>query len=195
MRFADVGWRHVDKIEQRASEPARSFIVLIAFNKPVNVLCQFTDSSGRRTLADFVPVKNVYAAGRLDYDSEGLILLTDDGSLQKRLADPRRLSVVGMGGEVESGPRGVRRERLQQWFDLLATWSYDLAACASGLGPRYHPDYSRELERLAAAVAPRRILRYHRTVLSDRAMLTHPLNPRLVAENALHGYRGAMLGE
>ena len=113
----------------------------------------------------------------------------------KRLADPRRMSVVGMGGEVESGPRGVRRERLQQWFDLLATWSYDLAACASGLGPRYHPDYSRELARLAAAVAPRRILRYHRVLLSDRAMLTHPLNPRLVAENALHGYRDAMLGE
>lgn len=113
----------------------------------------------------------------------------------KRLADPRRMSVVGMGAEVESGPRAVRRERLQQWFDLLATWSYDVAACASGLSPRYHPDFSPELQRLAGAVAPRRILRYHRAVLSDRAMLTHPLNPRLVAENALHGYRDAMMGD
>ena len=113
----------------------------------------------------------------------------------KRLADPRRMSVVGMGSEVESGPRAARRERLQQWFDLLATWSYDLAACASGESPRYHPDFTRELERLAGAVARRRILRYHRTVLNDRAMLTHPLSPRLVAENALHGYRDAVLGD
>jgi 23S rRNA pseudouridine2457 synthase len=63
--------------------------LLIAFNKPFNVLCQFTDSSGRRTLADYVTVKAVYPAGRLDYDSEGLLLLTDDGALQKRIADPR----------------------------------------------------------------------------------------------------------
>ena len=63
--------------------------MLIAFNKPFNVLCQFTDAAGRRTLADFVTVKNVYPAGRLDYDSEGLVLLTDDGALQKRIADPR----------------------------------------------------------------------------------------------------------
>ena len=63
--------------------------VLIAFNKPFNVLCQFTDSAGRRTLADFVSVKDVYPAGRLDYDSEGLVILTDDGRLQSRIADPR----------------------------------------------------------------------------------------------------------
>jgi DNA polymerase-3 subunit delta' len=129
-----------------------------------------------------------------------LTMLSDDyqeerSRFLKRLSDPRRMSVVGMGAEVESGPRAVRRERLQQWFDLLATWTLDLALCASGLRPRYHPDFSRELERLAPAVAPRRILRYHRTLLSDRAMLTHPLNPRLVAENALHGYRDAMLGD
>jgi 23S rRNA pseudouridine2457 synthase len=63
--------------------------VLIAFNKPFKVLCQFTDGAGRRTLADFVTVKDVYPAGRLDYDSEGLLLLTDDGTLQKKIADPR----------------------------------------------------------------------------------------------------------
>jgi 23S rRNA pseudouridine2457 synthase len=58
-------------------------------NKPFNVLSSFTDPEGRATLADYVPVTGVYAAGRLDYDSEGLLLLTDDGALIHRLTDPR----------------------------------------------------------------------------------------------------------
>ncbi|WEN15310.1 pseudouridine synthase [Rhodanobacter sp. AS-Z3] len=63
--------------------------MLIALNKPFGVLCQFTDDRGRRTLADYVREKDVYAAGRLDQDSEGLLLLTDDGKLAHRLTDPR----------------------------------------------------------------------------------------------------------
>ena len=65
--------------------------MLIALNKPFNVLCQFTDRSepARRTLAEFGLPADVYAAGRLDYDSEGLLLLTDDGVLANRLTDPR----------------------------------------------------------------------------------------------------------
>lgn len=62
---------------------------LIIFNKPFQVLSQFTDDSGRKTLADFINVKAVYPAGRLDFDSEGLLLLTDDGLLQARISDPR----------------------------------------------------------------------------------------------------------
>ena len=65
--------------------------MLIAFNKPFNVLCQFTDRStpARRTLAEFGLPAQVYPAGRLDYDSEGLLLLTDDGALAHCITDPR----------------------------------------------------------------------------------------------------------
>ena len=65
-------------------------MTLIVLNKPYGVLCQFRDAQGRPTLADHVPVPGVYPAGRLDQDSEGLVLLTDDGRLQAAIADPRR---------------------------------------------------------------------------------------------------------
>lgn len=61
---------------------------LVLFNKPFNTLCQFTGEAGDSTLADFVKVPDVYPAGRLDKDSEGLLLLTDDGKLQHKIANP-----------------------------------------------------------------------------------------------------------
>jgi 23S rRNA pseudouridine2457 synthase len=62
---------------------------LLLFNKPFQVMCQFTDDTGRATLSDYVDVPNVYAAGRLDYDSEGLLILTNVGWLQHQIAEPR----------------------------------------------------------------------------------------------------------
>lgn len=70
-----------------ASTPANRPL-LILLNKPFQVLCQFTDKEGRATLADYVDVAGVYAAGRLDYDSEGLVVLTNSGQLQHLISDP-----------------------------------------------------------------------------------------------------------
>ena len=89
--------------------------MLIALNKPYNVLCQFTDSSDppRRTLAQFVDVPDVYPAGRLDYDSEGLLLLTDDGGLAHRLSDPRRGTQKTYLVQVEGVPDAARLAALR----------------------------------------------------------------------------------
>jgi len=87
---------------------------LILFNKPYRVLCQFTDREGRATLADYLPVPGVYAAGRLDYDSEGLVVLTDDGRLQQRIAHPRHQLEKVYWVQVEGEPDEAALERLRR---------------------------------------------------------------------------------
>ena len=116
--------------------------MLVAFNKPYGVLCQFTDRSTppRRTLAGFGLPPGVYAAGRLDYDSEGLLLLTDDGAMAHRLTDPRHKQPKTYWVQVEGDPddeqvaalrRGVtlndgptRPARVQR-IDTPALWPRD----------------------------------------------------------------------
>ena len=87
--------------------------MLILLNKPFNVLCQFTDEPGQRTLAECLPVPGVYAAGRLDADSEGLLVLTDDGLLQKRIADPRHKLPKTYWVQVEGDPTDAQLQALR----------------------------------------------------------------------------------
>lgn len=91
---------------------------LILFNKPYGVLSQFTPADGHPGLADYIPVPGVYAAGRLDRDSEGLIILTNDGRLQHLLTDPRRNKPKTYWVQVEGIPSAEALERLRQGVDL-----------------------------------------------------------------------------
>ena len=86
---------------------------LIRFNKPYGVLSQFTDNEGRSTLADYLTVPGIYAAGRLDRDSEGLLLLTDDGKLQQRLSDPKHKLPKTYWVQVEGLPDQPALQRLR----------------------------------------------------------------------------------
>jgi 23S rRNA pseudouridine2457 synthase len=94
--------------------------MLIAFNKPYGVLCQFTDNSNapRRTLAGFGLPPDVYAAGRLDFDSEGLLLLTDDGTLAHKLTDPQHKQPKTYWVQVEGEPSGEQLDALRNGVQL-----------------------------------------------------------------------------
>ena len=91
---------------------------VILFNKPYGVLCQFTDRNDppRRTLAEFVRHPNVYPAGRLDFDSEGLLLLSDDGAFAQRLTDPRHDTAKTYLVQVEGAPGDAQLSQLQKVY-------------------------------------------------------------------------------
>ncbi len=92
--------------------------MLILFNKPHRVMCQFTDPDGRATLADYIAVPDVYPAGRLDYDSEGLLALTDDGRLQARISNPRSKINKRYWAQVEGEPSNAQLSSLLMGIKL-----------------------------------------------------------------------------
>lgn len=91
---------------------------LLLFNKPYGVICQFSGSGERSTLKDYITIPGVYAAGRLDTDSEGLLLLTDDGRLQHRIADPRHKLPKTYVVQVEGEPDEAALSKLRAGVDL-----------------------------------------------------------------------------
>ena len=101
-------------IRRSSLKQPRSTFITLAFSKPYGVLSCFTDAAGRPTLAGYIPVPDVYPAGRLDYDTEGLLLLTSDGALAHHITDPRHLLPKVYVAQVERVPDEKTLDRLRR---------------------------------------------------------------------------------
>jgi 23S rRNA pseudouridine2457 synthase len=116
---------------------------VLLLNKPFGVICQFTPEGGHRSLADFVDVPGVYPAGRLDTDSEGLVVLTDDGALQAAISHPRRKLAKSYWVQVEGSIEERAIARLRQGITLRDGPTHPARARAigepEGLWPREPP--------------------------------------------------------
>ncbi len=119
--------------QRRVAAAAPATPRLLLLNKPFDVLAQFSDGAGRATLKDFVNVPGVYPAGRLDRDSEGLLLLTNDGTLQARIADPRHKLAKTYWVQVEGTPSAEQLQQLE--CGVLLSDGLSLPAQARLLAP------------------------------------------------------------
>lgn len=107
-----------ESIAKGPCRPYPSVGRVILFNKPYGVVCQFSPSGERPTLKDFIPIPGVYPAGRLDSDSEGLLVLTDDGALQSRITQPRHKLEKAYWVQVEGSPGQDALAALRRGIDL-----------------------------------------------------------------------------
>ncbi|MEO7580360.1 MAG: pseudouridine synthase [Massilia sp.] len=171
---------------------------LILFNKPFNVLCQFSPQEGRASLADFLTVPNIYPAGRLDADSEGLMLLTEDGRLQHSIAHPDHKEAKTYLVQVDGEADAAALERLRAPIDLgdfttLPCRAVRIAA-PDWLWPREPPirvrkdkptswiaitleeGKNRQVRRMTAAVGLP-TLRLVRSSIGPFSLASHPLLP------------------
>lgn len=116
---------------------------VVLFNKPYGVLSQFTAEAGHASLADFIRIPGVYAAGRLDADSEGLLILTDDGGMQKRIADPQHKMAKTYWAQVEGVPDDTALQQLEHGVDLgdfvTRPCQARVIEAPPGLWPRHPP--------------------------------------------------------
>ena len=171
---------------------------LILFNKPFQVLCQFSREDERETLADYLDIPNIYPAGRLDADSEGLMLLTDDGRLQHQIAHPDHKEAKTYLVQLEGVADRASLARLQAPIDLgdftTKPCRATLIAEPDWLWPRNPPirvrqdkptswiaitleeGKNRQVRRMTAAVGLP-TLRLVRSSIGPFSLATHPLMP------------------
>lgn len=173
-------------------------MALILFNKPYQVMCQFSTHPTRKTLSDFLDIPGVYPAGRLDADSEGLVLLTDDGRLQHRISHPARKQPKLYIAQVEGTPDARQLTQLQEPLDLgdfvthkckvrhiqAPQWLWPreppvrhrLASPTSWLAVTLSEGKNRQVRRMTATVGLP-TLRLVRIAIGPFSLETHPLWP------------------